>query len=137
MTSHVHRSSLEERAQLCTPDEMKRQILSHIVEVRAERKRAIRMAQDCASKSGWLFQYDDKCGSNYLHLPFQVRETSVMQSRYQYRFGLHGNLAPNVLLQYSYVPPCLRTGELCVCLTAHECLDFALHVQLPLKWMIA
>lgn len=104
---------------MCSPEEMKRQILVHIMEVRAERKRAIRLAQECSSKSGWLFQYDDKCGSEYLHLPYQVRETAATQPRYKYRFGLHSNLAPGLLLHYTYVPPCLITGE-CLTLSKHS-----------------
>lgn len=93
-----------------SPEDVKREIFQHIVEVRAERKLAMRMAQECNSKSGWLFQYDDKCGSKYLHLPATLRETASMQNRYKYRFGLQGNLTPGVLLQYSFVPPCLLTG---------------------------
>lgn len=117
------RATLEERTQMCSPDQMKKQILAHIVEVRAERKRAIRLAQECSSKSGWVFQYDDKCGSEYLHLPFQVREAAATQSRYKYRFGLHGNLAPGLLLQYSFVPPCLITGKglALIALSQHVC----------------
>lgn len=107
----LHRSTMEERLQMATtPEEIKHQIFSHMADVRAERRRAMKIAQDCAAKSGWLFQYDDKCGSNYLHLPMQMRETAASQSRYKYRFGLQGNLVPGVLLKYSYVPPCLHTG---------------------------
>lgn len=92
------------------PEVVKSEIFSHMAEVRAERKLAMKMAQECAARSDWAFQYDDKCGSNYLHLPAQVRETAATQGRYQYRFGLQGNLIPGDLLQYSLVPPCLNTG---------------------------
>lgn len=112
MLSLLRRASVEERMQMASPQVVKEQIFAHMAEVRAERKRANRLAQDCASKAGWAFQYDDKCGSNYLHLPAQVRETAAAQGRYQYRFGLQGNLIQGTLLQYSFVPPCLRTGEL-------------------------
>lgn len=94
-----------------TPEQIKAQIFEHIAEVRAERKRVMVLAQNCSLRSGWAFQYDDKCGSQYLHLPFKVREASALQGRYKYRFGLHANLVPGVLLQYSFVPPCLHTGE--------------------------
>lgn len=96
---------------MCTPEALKAQIFQHMAEVRAERKRVLTMAQNCTLRSGWAFQYDDKCGSQYLHLPFQAREASAMQGRYQYRFGLHANLIPGVLLRYSFVPPCLHTGD--------------------------
>lgn len=92
------------------PVQIKQEIFAHMAHVRAERKRAMKLAQDCAAKAGWLFAYDDKCGSSYLHLPALLRDTAATQSRYRYRFGLQGNLAPGVLLQYSYVPPCLNTG---------------------------
>lgn len=91
--------------------ELKREIFAHMSDVRAERKVALRMVQECMSKSGWVFQYDDKCGSSYLHLPAQVRETAASQSRYKYRFGLQANLSPGLLLRYSYVPACLNTGK--------------------------
>lgn len=97
---------------MASPEDVKRELFAHMTEVRQERKRAVKMAQDCAAKSGWLFQYDDKCGSNYLHLPAFVRESAEVQSRYKYRFGMQGNLSPGLLLQYGLVPPCLRTGEL-------------------------
>lgn len=100
---------------MASPSAIKEEIFAHMAEVRAERKRATKMAQDCASKSGWAFQYDDKCGSQYLHLPVQVRETAATQGRYHYRFGLQGNLIPGTLLQYSLVPPCLKTGENLLC----------------------
>lgn len=96
---------------MSTPEQIKKEIFAHMVEVREERKVAIKMAQDCAARSGWSFQYDDKCGSTYVHLPALVRETSATQSRYKYRFGLQGNLSPGLLLQYSFVPPCLYTGK--------------------------
>lgn len=95
---------------MASPEEIKRELFSHMAEIRAERRCIMKMAQECASKSGWLFAYDDKCGSNYLHLPAVVRETAATQSRYKYRFGMQGNLVPGILLQYSMVPPCLRTG---------------------------
>lgn len=99
---------------MASPDVVKRELFSHMAEVRAERKLAIKMAQDCSLRSGWAFGYDDKCGSTYLHLPAHAREMAATQSRYHYRFGLQGNLIPGVLLQYSLVPPCLHTGERCL-----------------------
>lgn len=99
---------------MAPPDVVKREIFAHMADIRAERRRVNKMSQECASKSGWSFQYDDKCGSSYLHLPAQVRESAATQNRYHYRFGLQGNLVPGVLLQYSLVPPCLRTGKLLI-----------------------
>lgn len=112
------RSTLEERQVLCSPEELKAEIFAHITEVRAERKRVMAMAQNCALRSDWVFQYDDKCGSSYLHLPYEVREVAAMQNRYKYRFGLQANLAPGILLQYSLVPPCLHTG-VCAAIVPH------------------
>lgn len=64
---------------MSSPEVVKAEIFAHMAEVRAERKIAMRMAQECASRSGWSFQYDDKCGSRYLHLPAQVRDTAATQ----------------------------------------------------------
>lgn len=95
---------------MASPEDIKREIFAHMADMRKERKITIRMAQECASKSGWLFQYDDKCGSTYLHLPARQRDTSTTQTRYIYRFGMQGNFTPGLILQFSLVPPCLRTG---------------------------
>lgn len=110
------------------PHVVKSKIFAHMAEVRAERKLAMRLAQECASRSGWAFAYDDKCGSNYLHLPSQLRESASTQGRYHYRFGLQANLIPGDLLQYSLVPPCLRTG-------ASSCV-IAWYAQRP-RWIAA
>eukprot|EP00965_Chrysotila_dentata_P236046 6201111-Pleurochrysis_carterae.AAC.1 len=70
------------------------------------------MHQLCVGKRGWLFQYDDKCGSQFLHLPAPPggRFNARSAGRYQYRWALQGNLFPGGLLRFSLVPPCLQTG---------------------------
>ena len=58
-------------------------------------------------------QYDDKCGSDYLHLPVYkyLRETQDWLGKWRYRVGLQGNLFPGDLLRFSIVPPHLKTGS--------------------------
>ena len=48
---------------------VKREVFTHVYEVKQERQLAMEMQQACAQRQGWLFQYDDKCGSNFLYLP--------------------------------------------------------------------
>ena len=57
-------------------------------------------------------QFDDKCGSKYLHLPVYIsyREPSDWNSRWRYRLGMQGNLFPGELYRFSIVPPHLKTG---------------------------
>lgn len=94
-----------------TVDQMKAEIFAHMVEVKAERKKAQLMHQECSARQGMLFQYDDKCGSDYVHLPAYAREPGEHTSRYRYRFGLQGNLVPGTLMRFSLVPPCVRPGS--------------------------
>lgn len=72
----------------------------------------MKLHQECVGRMGWVFEYDDKCGSEYVHLPAYVREcnSNDVQGRWKYRFGLQGNLTPGVLLRFSFVPPCLKVG---------------------------
>ena len=48
---------------------VKHDIFQHIHEVKRERHRAQEFHQMCSQRVGWLFEYDDKCGSSYMHLP--------------------------------------------------------------------
>lgn len=86
-------------------EDIKREIFQHVDEVKKERHVGQEMHQVCVGKGG-LFQYDNKCGSHFLHLPLPAggRFSSQIAGRYQYRFGLQGNLIPNGLLRFSLVP---------------------------------
>ena len=44
-------------------------IFSHVHEMRAERVMAMELHQQAAATSFKSFQYDDKCGGSFLHLP--------------------------------------------------------------------
>lgn len=101
---------MAERANLGSPNEVKMQIFEHLHEVKQERRLAMKLHQECVGRKGWQFAYDDKCGSEYVHLPAYARESGALQGRYKYRFGLQGNLTPGVLLRFSWVPPCLKVG---------------------------
>ena len=52
----------------------KERLFTHIREVKLQRTGMMRLAQECASHAGWLFGYDDACGSNFLYWPTEVRE---------------------------------------------------------------
>lgn len=91
-------------------EQVKKEVFSHMVEVKAERRVAMKLHQECAARAGWNFQYDDKCGSEYMHLPAAARERAAVATRYKYRFGLQGNITPGSLMSFSLVPPCLYTG---------------------------
>lgn len=93
-----------------TPSEVKAEIFRHMLDVKSERRKAMALHQACVVRAGWIFQYDDKCGSEYVHLPAYVRESAAVATRWKYRFGLQGNLTPGALLRFSFVPPCLHTG---------------------------
>ena len=68
----------------------KAEIFAHIAEVKLERRLAQELHQECAVRAGWIFGYDDKCGSEYLHLPSPLngRFAANVEGRYQYRIGL-------------------------------------------------
>ena len=78
-----------------------------------ERRQAQLMHQECAGHPDWLFEYDDKCGSQYIWMPYPQtgRESGSNASRWKYRWCLHANLFPGDLLRFSLVPPCLKTGS--------------------------
>jgi len=62
-------------------EQVKKEVFSHMVEVKAERRVAMKLHQDCAARAGWNFQYDDKCGSEYMHLPAAARTSSTLICR--------------------------------------------------------
>jgi hypothetical protein len=49
-----HQEELEVRA-------LKTELQAHIIDVKAQCSGMMRLAQECASRSGWLFEYDDAC----------------------------------------------------------------------------
>ena len=77
----------------------KADIFAHIAEVKLERRLAQELHQECAVRAGWVFGYDDKCGSENLHQPSPLngRFAANVEGRYQYRIGLQGNLYPGEL----------------------------------------
>ena len=96
----------------------KERLFTHIREVKLQRTGMMRLAQECASHSGWLFGYDDACGSNFLYWPTAVREDGKDASRYKYRFAMQCNLYPGTLLRCSLILPCVVKGGNFGC-TAH------------------
>lgn len=91
-------------------ESVKEEVFKHMMEVKEERRKAQLMHQDCAARADHTFQYDDKCGSDYVHLPAYAREPGEHTNRYRYKFGLQGNLVPGKLMRFSFVPPCLKVG---------------------------
>ena len=117
---------------------VKREVFAHIYEVKQERQFAMQMHQECAQRQGWAYEYDDKCGSDFLYLPspaggrhvakhagvfsphrphrISVASIPVLTcchwctGRYQYRFSMQANIFAGDLLRLSLVPPCLKTG---------------------------
>jgi len=81
--------------------------------MRAQRVAVSRLFNEVAGSEKMTGEMDDKCGSNFLHLPSPVggREVGPNATRWKYRIGLQGNLFPGGLLRLSIVPPCLRTGS--------------------------
>ena len=125
------------RGTLGDVEAMKRDIFMHVQEVKKERDVAMEMHQRAATSRRLSYEYDDKCGSSFLHLPSpKGRPTAATEGerqsvyihmfshaltppphthtapagRWQYRFGLHGNLYPGGLMRFSMVPRCLKTG---------------------------
>ena len=54
-----------------------------------------------------------RCGSQYVFMPYprSGRESARNATRWKYRWALHANLFPGHNLQFSLVPPCLKTGS--------------------------
>ena len=50
-------------------ESVKRKIFQHLYDVKLERKQVEAWMQMCSQRKGWFFTLDDKCGSNFLHLP--------------------------------------------------------------------
>ena len=98
-----HQEELDVRA-------LKIELQAHIIDVKAQRSGMMRLAQECASRSGWRFQYDDACGSDFLYFPFSVREDAQEASRYKYRFAMQCNLWPGALLRCSLILPSVIKG---------------------------
>ena len=48
---------------------VKNEVFQHIHLVKLERQRAHEFHYLCSQRAGWLMEYDDKCGSQFLHLP--------------------------------------------------------------------
>ena len=93
-------------------DAVKRTIFKHVYDVQRERKVAERWMQECVGRVSHLFTLDDKCGSQFLHLPSPSggRFSASNATRWQYRFGMHVNILDCELIRLSMVPPCLKTG---------------------------
>jgi hypothetical protein len=70
----------------------------------------MRLSQQCAGTQGWLFGYDDACGSNFMYLPCAVRDDGKVSSRYQYSFAMQCNLYPGALMRCSLILPCVVKG---------------------------
>lgn len=93
--------------------DFKTSLNQHIMEVKREREKANLLMRECQQVFYRNPEYDDKCGSDYLHFPVYhtFREPSHWTGRWRYRCGLQGNLYPGDLLRFSMVPPHLRTGS--------------------------
>ena len=91
---------------------IKRRLFKHVYDVQRERKVAERWMQECVGRANFLFELDDKCGSQFLHLPSPAggRQSASETSRWQYRFGMQVNILDGELTRLSMVPPCLKTG---------------------------
>lgn len=90
---------------------IKEELHAHINDVKAQRRIAQQLAQECAQHRDRQFQYDDGCGSSFLYSPSEgSRETAADASRFQYRFAMMCNLFPGHLLRLSLVLPCVVKG---------------------------
>jgi hypothetical protein len=98
------------RATLGDAEAIKREIFAHVTDVQEERRIAMAFHQEAAASSKKSFQYDDKCGSQFLHLPAPECRAGANATRWQYRWAMHGNLYAGELLRFSMVPKCLQTG---------------------------
>ena len=47
----------------------KKELFKHVQQMKDERVFAMGLHREAAGRSGWNFEYDDKCGSYFLHLP--------------------------------------------------------------------
>ena len=86
----------------------KAELMKHVQDMKRERKVAMEFHRESVGRSDWNFQYDDKCGSHFLHLP--CPRGGRKGGAWQYQIGLQANLFVGGLNRMSIVPPCLRTG---------------------------
>lgn len=89
----------------------KEELSKHVQEMKAERVFAMELHREASGRSGWIFEYDDKCGSSFLHLPNCGSGSRDGDGKWKYRIGLQANLFIGVLNRMSIVPPCLKTGS--------------------------
>lgn len=87
----------------------KLELTQHVRMMRQERKVAMDLHREAAGRDGWMFEYDDKCGSHFLHLPLTSNSRDG-DGRWKYHMGLQGNMFIGLLMRMSIVPPCLKTG---------------------------
>jgi hypothetical protein len=99
-----------ERGTLEDANAIKRDIFQHVQEVQEERRIAMQFHQEAARSSIMSYQYDDKCGSSFLHQPSPKCRPGANATRWQYRWALHGNIYAGDFLRFSMVPKCLQTG---------------------------
>ena len=50
-------------------EEKKKELFMHVGKMKEERNFAMSLHREAAGRSEWNFEYDDKCGSYFLHLP--------------------------------------------------------------------
>ena len=83
--------------------------MKHVVEMKKERAVAMDLHREAQGRSGWVFEYDDKCGSHFCHLPCGAGGRDG-DGRWKYQIGVQCNLFIGALMRMSIVPPCLKTG---------------------------
>lgn len=50
-------------------ESIKREVFKHVHQMKLERQRCMEFHQMCSQHQGMIFEYDDKCGSQFLYLP--------------------------------------------------------------------
>jgi hypothetical protein len=88
----------------------KKELFLHVGKMKEERVFAMSLHREAAGRSNMNFEYDDKCGSAFLHLPNVGGGSRDGDGRWKYRIGLQANLFIGDLNRMSIVPPCLKTG---------------------------
>ena len=89
----------------------KKELFLHLAKMKEERVFAMQLHREAAGKANWIFEYDDKCGSYFLHLPNIGESGRDGDGKWKYRIGLQANLFIGALNRMSIVPPCLKTGS--------------------------
>ena len=87
----------------------KAELMKHINDMKRERKVAMELHREAQGRSNWVFEYDDKCGSQFLHLPCVPGGRNT--KKWQYHVAMQANLFVGSLNRMSLVPPCLKTGS--------------------------